>query len=53
MKIKVKESSDYYEGWNDALKDLHGYLMESYQTEFDWEDINRAIEEVKMSTEEL
>ena len=53
MKIKVKKSADYYKGWNDALKDLHSYLMESYQTEFDWEDINQAIKEVEMPTEEL
>ena len=53
MKIKVKKSDDYYKGWNDALKDLHSYLMESYQTEFGWGDVNQAIKEVEMPTEEF
>lgn len=53
MKIKVRRSDDYLRGWNDALKDLHSYLMESYATAFGWEEINQAIEEVKIPTEEI
>lgn len=53
MKIKVKKSDGYYKAWNDALKDLHSHLVESYQTEFDWEDIDQAIKEVEMPTEEF
>jgi hypothetical protein len=48
MRIKVEHCHDYEEGWNDALADLHGYLMASYQTCFDWETINLAIQEVKL-----
>lgn len=47
MKIKVKKSYDYYKGWNDALKDLHSYLMKPYQTEFDWEDSIRLLKKLR------
>ena len=37
--------SKYETGYRDALKNVHKYLIDTYQTEFDWEDINRALNE--------
>lgn len=52
-KIEVKKSHDFIKGYNYALAEMHKYLMGSYQTSFDWEDINQAIEELKMPMEEF
>lgn len=51
-RIEVKKSQDYVKGYNKALKDMHEYLMESYQANFDWEYINLAIQELKIPMEE-
>lgn len=51
-KIKVKRSDDFVKGYNYALAEMHGYLKGTYQTSFDWEDINQAIEELKIPKEE-
>lgn len=50
-KIKVKNSHDYIKGYNKALEEMHEYLMDSYQTDFDWEDINQAIQELRIPME--
>lgn len=52
-KIKVKKTHDFIRGNNYALAEMHKYLMESYQTSFDWEDINQAIEELRIPMEEF
>lgn len=52
-KIEVKRSDDFIRGNNYALAEMHKYLMESYQTSFDWDYINQAIEELKIPLEEF
>ncbi len=38
--------SEYEAGYKDALRDVHSYLMDTYQSGFDWDDINRALQEL-------
>ena len=51
VKIKVKKSSDFVVGYNQALVEMQEYLKESYSTYFDMEDIKLAVQMLKIPTE--
>lgn len=42
----------YADGYNDALDDVHEKLMATYQSNFDWADINGVLENLRISEEE-
>lgn len=42
----------YADGYNNALDDVHEELMATYQSDFDWADVNRVLENLRISEEE-
>lgn len=51
-RIEVKKSQDYVVGYNKALNDIYGYLMDIYQADVDKETIGQIIQELKIPKEE-
>lgn len=50
--MKQERKDSYAEGYNDALDDVHAALMATYQSNFDWEDINGVLENLRISENE-
>ncbi len=48
----ANDVNGYADGYNDALDDVHEKLMATYQSNFDWADINGVLENLRISEEE-
>lgn len=43
---------EFEEGYKAALKDVHSHLLNTYQSAFTWDDINKALQELGFIGEE-